>query len=189
MMAAFVEIPILLAAVRRRTGAAALKPILAPWIAACFARALSWLLSRTASTVSSPRAPRCHGGDGASTSSQLSCCDATEFTVQEALRAIGTAGRSQVIDHGKCEGRRVHANFTCRCVPTSSKPPQSLIKSRLQSFDQAMRTEGARRSSQPVSRSPTWKLVISDTDKPPIPLAYQRHTEQKQQRVAAFRAS
>jgi O-antigen/teichoic acid export membrane protein len=49
MMSAFVEAVILSRAVRRRTGAMILTPILMPWIGASVAAALGWLVSRTVS--------------------------------------------------------------------------------------------------------------------------------------------
>jgi len=49
MVGALVEIPILSTPVRRRTGAAFLRPILTPWIAATVAGASGWLVSRTVS--------------------------------------------------------------------------------------------------------------------------------------------
>jgi O-antigen/teichoic acid export membrane protein len=49
MVASLVEIPILAMPVRRRTGAAFVRPILAPWIAASLAGASGWLISRSVS--------------------------------------------------------------------------------------------------------------------------------------------
>jgi O-antigen/teichoic acid export membrane protein len=49
MASSFIEIPILTAPVRSRTGAAFLQPVLAPSIAASVAGASGWLVSRTAS--------------------------------------------------------------------------------------------------------------------------------------------
>jgi O-antigen/teichoic acid export membrane protein len=49
MASSLVEIPIMLRPVRRRTGAAFLRPILTPWLAATVAGASGWLVSRTAS--------------------------------------------------------------------------------------------------------------------------------------------
>ena len=49
MVGALVEIPILSAPVRRRTGASCLRPILAPWIAASVAGASGWFVSRAVS--------------------------------------------------------------------------------------------------------------------------------------------
>jgi O-antigen/teichoic acid export membrane protein len=49
MVAALIEIPILSTPVRRRTGAACLKPILTPWVAGSVAGASGWLVSRTVS--------------------------------------------------------------------------------------------------------------------------------------------
>jgi O-antigen/teichoic acid export membrane protein len=49
MISCFVEIPFLLRPVRRRTGAAFLKPILTPWVAASVAGVSGWLVSRAVS--------------------------------------------------------------------------------------------------------------------------------------------
>lgn len=49
MVSSLIEMPILARPVRHRTGAAFLKPILTPWIAASVAGASGWLVSRTVS--------------------------------------------------------------------------------------------------------------------------------------------
>jgi O-antigen/teichoic acid export membrane protein len=49
MVSSLIEIPILAKRARRRTGAAYVKPILAPWIVASLAGASGWLVSRTVS--------------------------------------------------------------------------------------------------------------------------------------------
>jgi hypothetical protein len=46
MVSSLIEVPILSIPVRRRTGAAILHPILGPWVAATFAGASGWIVSR-----------------------------------------------------------------------------------------------------------------------------------------------
>jgi hypothetical protein len=50
MVSSLVEVPILATPARRRTGAAYMKPILAPWVAASFVGASGWLVSPTVSS-------------------------------------------------------------------------------------------------------------------------------------------